>query len=134
MFSLLQQAGFSPRWLGQGSNRALLGVINGVIPFEVLLEDCASLERGCKDLTLHASFDVPSRPSLEAINRWNRDETWAAFAYVREDGAPALLAQHTLAGGVTSDHLKVLLGAYATALKGFLESINFQPPPDAAGG
>lgn len=131
--ALLQQAGLEPTWKRNADGgRTLFGSVEGRIPFQVVLQQCVETERGCVDFELYSGFLQPRRPSLEQLNRWNREQTWAAFAYLTTEGGTALHAQYTLSGGVTPEHLTELLSAWAGALQRFATEFGLGETKEAA--
>lgn len=132
--ALLREAGLNPRWETVEEGRLLFGMVEGETPFQVVLQQCTALEEGCVDFQLYAGFRMQEPPSLEVLNRWNRDYTWGAFAYATPEGAPVLTAQYTLSGGVAREHLKEILFAWGGALQQFVVAIGLvEAAPPAAG-
>lgn len=128
IMAALTDAGFPARWVNApDGERVLVAQLDAATPFQIVLQDCVSANTHCVDFELYAGFDTPNRPTADQINRWNRDKTWAAFGYLTPEGAPALRAQYTLAGGISTEHLRILLKAWGASLKGFLSHIGFQP-------
>ncbi len=126
MIAALTAAGLPARWVTAGEGeRILVAQLDGETPFQVLLQDCVSAQNQCVDFELSFGVSMAKPPSADQINSWNRDKTWAAFAYLTPQGAPALRAQYTLAGGISSEHLRILLKAWAASLRGFLTHISY---------
>ena len=128
MLKLATDAGFPARWVtAPDGERVLVAQIDAATPFQILLQDCVAEHQNCVDFEFYAGFDTPKKPSQDQINRWNRDKTWGAFGYLTAQGAPALRAQYTLAGGVSREHLTILIKAWGANLKNFLAHIEFVP-------
>lgn len=128
LIAALADAGFPARWMSApDGERILVGQLDDATPFQIVLQDCVSAQTSCVDFELSFGVNLAKPPSAEQINRWNRDKTWAAFAYLTPQGAPALRAQYTLAGGISAEHLRVLLKAWGASLRGFLAHIAYVP-------
>lgn len=128
MLKLATEAGFPARWVNApDGERVLVAQIDAVTPFQIILQDCVTAQQNCVDFELYAGFDTPKRPSQDQINRFNREKTWNGFGYLTPQGAPALRAQYTLAGGVSREHLTILIKAWGANLKNFLAHIEFVP-------
>ncbi len=128
MLKLATEAGFPARWVNApDGERVLVAQIDAATPFQIILQDCVAEQQNCVDFEFYAGFDTPKKPSQDQINRFNREKTWNAFGYLTPQGAPALRAQYTLAGGVSREHLTILIKAWGANLKNFLAHIEFVP-------
>lgn len=83
----------------------------------VYFYDCANAT--CRGLQLSAGFAFEPRPTLVAVNRFNRAHRYGRV-YLDEEGDPILESDLGLDGGVTGSSIKEWAGTFAMLLDDFL--------------
>ncbi len=89
--------------------------------FSVLFFNCVS-QADCLSIQFETGYTVDKPPSLDRINEWNRDQTFAK-AHLDEEGYPWLEMDVGIAGGVTRAALLAQMETWADLMEEFEEYI-----------
>ena len=92
----------------------------GGYTYMILPFGCDDAGKGCKSVQFFIAFNPKTSPSLEAMNKYARDNRWGRI-YLDKDGDPAIEFDLDLEKGGMSDALfldnveywEAILGAYA---------------------
>jgi hypothetical protein len=98
------------------------GKIDGV-QYYVLFRNCTN-NTACEDLNFYAGF-LDNKPTLEAINAWNRDKRFA-YAYLDFDLDASIVYDVNIEYGVTPKNLDATFSIWSHVLNQYADYIGFQ--------
>jgi len=98
------------------------GAIKGV-PYQIFFMNCTE-GKDCEDLNFYAGFsDI--KPTLEAINSWNRDKRFGR-AYLDSDLDAVIELDVNLQYGVSRDNLDAAFGVWSLLLGQFTDYVGYK--------
>jgi hypothetical protein len=102
-------------------NPRITGKIKGV-PYYVFLMNCDS--GVCEDLNFYAGF-ANIKPTLDAINAWNRDKRFGN-AYLDSDLDAAIEYDVNLEYGVSRQNLDAAFGVWSVILEEYIAYVGYK--------